>query len=138
MKRLLYQLRYTAMVGETGIEPANLSVPNGALYLTELLPDLSLAGNSWWTGMDLNHRRPALQAGALPLSYRSVRSGTCTPQNARPVSGRSQRRCAGGKAVTVPASVRWRTDLFGRNGPIRTDDLSVPNRKLYQTELHSD
>lgn len=26
----------------------------------------------WWTGMDLNHRRAALQAAALPLSYRSI------------------------------------------------------------------
>lgn len=65
--------------GPDGIRTRDLSRDKGALFPLELL------GRVWCTGMDLNHRNPGLQPGALPAEL-PVRcfTGVPIPGDSRP------------------------------------------------------
>ena len=91
----------------------------------------------WCSGMGLNHRRPALQAGALPLSYPSEYLSV-GPGSRPDLSGSGLRRPT---TTGPPRAVRGsRKDIHvdGRSSGVRTHDLPPPRRTRYQAAPYSE
>lgn len=91
----------------------------------------------WCSGMGLNHRRPALQAGALPLSYPSE-CLSVGPGSYPDLAGSGLRRPP---TTGPPRAVRdSRKDIHidGRSSGVRTHDLPPPRRTRYQAAPYSD
>ena len=63
------------MVGAVGIVPAGRPAESVARLLT-CASNQSERSEEWWARMDLNHRPPACEAGALPLSHAPRRGNT--------------------------------------------------------------
>ena len=115
----------------TGLEPAASGVTGRRSN------QLSYNSNLWCSKMGLNHRRPALQAGALPLSYPSE-CLSVGPGSLPDLAGSELRRPP---TTGPPRAVRdSRKDIHidGRSSGVRTHDLPPPRRTRYQAAPYSD